>query len=76
MITKEEKIQFLKMALALQGICINERTSDQLVTTYEAIVKKGKNFRISDAVDIELGIVCKYEIKQKEVSTTKNESDE
>ena len=73
MITKEEKTKYLRIALNMQGICINERTSHQIINTYESILEKGGSFTLSDAVDIEKNIVLYYEMKQKEVTTTKNE---
>jgi hypothetical protein len=57
----------------MQGIGINERTSHQIINTYESILEKGGSFTLSDAVDIEKDIVLYYEMKQKEVTTTKNE---
>jgi hypothetical protein len=35
--------------------------------------KRGGSFTLSDAVDIEKNIVLYYEMKRKEVTTTKNE---
>jgi hypothetical protein len=76
MITKEEKIQYLKIALNLQGIGVNERAADQIITTYEAILEKEGMFNLKDAVQIESDIILKYEMKTKKVTTTKNKSDE
>lgn len=54
--THEEKVNYLRIALGLQKIGIDERISDQIVTTYEAILKKGDKFSLKDAIEIEFRI--------------------
>lgn len=46
---------YLRIALNLQGIGINEETCDRILTTIEAINRKGGNFTLSDAVDARTG---------------------
>ncbi len=51
------------MALALSGISVNAVTADLIIETWGAICKKGGQFSIEDACNIELDIRHKY--KQK-----------
>jgi hypothetical protein len=58
--THEKKVQYLEIACNLQKIGINKRIADQIIVTYEAILKKGGDFALSDAVDIDMAIERKY----------------
>lgn len=60
----EEKVKYMRLALGMQGIGVNEEMSDRLVTTFEAIQKKGGDFSVSDAVDIEFSVGEKYADKR------------
>jgi hypothetical protein len=62
--TREEKINYLRIALGLQKIVVNDQTSDRIIETYEKILKLEGEFSIKDAVEIEMAFDKKYaEIK-------------
>jgi hypothetical protein len=62
--TREEKINYLRIALGLQKIVVNDQTSDRIIETYEKILKLEGKFSIKDAVEIEMAFDKKYaEIK-------------
>lgn len=66
--THEEKVNYLRIALGINGIGVDEKVSDVIVTTYETILKKGGEFNIRDAAEIQCTIDGKYkeiEIKAK-----------
>jgi hypothetical protein len=63
--TREEKINYLRIALGLQKIGVNNEMSDRIIETYEKILKLKGDFKITDAVEIELAMDKKY--KQKEL---------
>jgi len=50
--THEEECQYFKMALALVGICTDEKTVDLAVRTMRGIHKKKGKVAIDDAVGI------------------------
>jgi hypothetical protein len=61
--TNEQKITYLRIALALQHIPITDRIADQVIVTYEKILEKGGEFNLKDAIEIEKNILLKYELK-------------
>ena len=62
--TQEEKVNYLRIALNLQNIGVNNEIADRIIETYEVILKKGDKFSVSDAVDIQYRLDKKY-IKEK-----------
>lgn len=62
--THPDKIKYLRIALGLQNIGVSEEISDRIVTTYEEVLKKGGDFSVHDAVEIEMDLDRKY-AKQK-----------
>lgn len=68
----EKKVQYLRIGLALQNISTNDRVCDQIIRTYEAMLEKGGNFSLHDAVDIELAIEREYKAKQLKEKNAKN----
>lgn len=58
--TEQEKINYLKIALSLQGIGVNNEMSERIIKTYESILIKGGDFSISDAVEIEMTLDKKF----------------
>lgn len=58
--TKEQKTEYLRIGLALQGVGVNKEFCERVVTTYDAILEKGGQFNIEDAVKIE------YELDKKQ----------
>lgn len=67
--TNEEKINYLRIGLGLQKIGVDNETADRIIQTYEAILKLGGNFSISDAVEIE----CDLDRKYNKLKLTQNE---
>ena len=62
--TREQKIQYLRIALALQKINVPDQIADQLIETMDVIERKGGDFSIKDAVEIEFLIGRKWAEKQ------------
>lgn len=60
MMTHEEKVKLFKIACKMQNLGINERLADQIIVTYEAVLKKGSDFSLEDAIEIENAIARKY----------------
>jgi len=58
--TREEKVNYLRIALALQTIPCDDRTADQIIETIDTIEKKKGKFSIHDAVQIDYRISEKY----------------
>lgn len=54
------QIEYLKLALNLQGIPVEDKYTDLIITTYKAIEKKQGNFNLEDAVKIKTAIDLKY----------------
>lgn len=70
--THDEKIEYLRIALALQNIGVTNETADRIIETYEKILKVGGEFSIKDAVTIELLIDKKYAKQKLESNGDKN----
>lgn len=51
---RNEKANYLKIALALNGIGITEQFADLIVLNYERILIKQGRFSIKDAVELQL----------------------
>jgi hypothetical protein len=62
--TAKEKIQYLRIALQLQNIAVNDEMVDRLIVTYEKVQKLKGKFSVDDACDIEYAMDKKY-IKKK-----------
>jgi len=58
--TNKEKVAYLRIALALQNISVNDEMCDRVIATYEKILKLKGKFSIEDAVDLMLGMDRKY----------------
>lgn len=58
--TREEKINYLRIALGLQKIVVNDQISDRIIETYEKILKLEGEFSIKDAIEIEMAFDKKY----------------
>jgi hypothetical protein len=67
--TEQEAINYLVMALALSGVSVNTYTADLIIETWKGICKKGGQFSISDACNIEFKIRNKH--KSKTIVTAK-----
>lgn len=65
-LSHEERIKYLRIALGLQHIGINDRMADQILLTLNEIEILGGEFSITDAVEIELRIERKYKRQELE----------
>lgn len=65
--TREEKNNYLRIALGLQNIGVNNEMADRIIETYEKVLKLKGDFSIKDAVEIELSMDRKY--KEKELDS-------
>ncbi len=59
-LSTEEKVNYLRIALALQNIGVNDETTERIIATYERIQEVGGKFDIHDSVDIQLRLDKKY----------------
>ena len=59
--SQELKIQYLRIALRIQNIAVDDRISEQIIETYELLQEKMGNFTVHDATDIAVKIDKKYE---------------
>jgi len=62
--TREEKINYLRIALGLQKIGVNNETADRIIETYKQVSKLKGEFSIKDAVEIETRMNKKYDKKK------------
>ena len=62
--TREQKINYLRIAMNLQRLNVNNEMSDRIIETYETILKLGGRFSIVNAVDIEVKMDRKYKEKK------------
>lgn len=57
---REDKINYLRIALGLQKIGVSNEMSDRIIETYEKVLELGGDFSIKDAVKIEISMDKKY----------------
>ena len=69
--TPDEKANYLRIALALQKISVSTEIADRVCETLSVIEKKGGDFSVHDAVDIELRMDRKYAEKGLQNETPK-----
>ena len=55
-----ERANYLRIALALQGIGVSAEVADRIDVTYDAIKQKGGEFNLGDAADIEAEMEIKW----------------
>lgn len=60
----EEKTKYLKIALGLCGISINDATSELIWRTLKSLNKKGANFSLKDSAKIHAIVMSKTENKK------------
>lgn len=65
--TREQKIQYLRIALSLQKFTIYDEICDRIIETYEAVLEKEGNFSVHCACEIEAKMNTKYAVKPTEV---------
>lgn len=63
-LSRQEKVNYLRIALSLQQVGINVEIAERVVATYERILEIGGEFSVDDAVDIELCLDKKYTEKR------------
>lgn len=70
--TGTTEAEYLRMALAMQGLASSEELCDRVITTYKKLNELGGLFSVRDAVDIKVKMDYKYaekpaiEAKKKE----------
>jgi len=65
--TRKEKNNYLRIALGLQKIGVDNEMADRIIETYERVLNLKGDFSIKDAVEIELSMDRKY--KEKELDS-------
>ncbi len=63
--TNDKKVNYLRIALMMQDISVNNQKADCIICTYERIVAKQGKFSVDDAVEIKYAIERKYKKKDK-----------
>jgi len=59
-ITREEKVSYMRIGLALAKVTVNDFTAEMIVSIYEGILEKGGEFTILDSAKIEAYLKEKY----------------
>lgn len=62
---RRDRLDYLVMALALNGIVCDRFTSELIIENWELIQRKGGQFNIHDSVEIEWRLRKKYKPKVK-----------
>lgn len=70
---KKSDVVYLRMALALFGISCNDINAEMVISAWQMIKKKGGEFNIEDAVNIEWNIRKKYQ-RVRAVNVTEKKS--
>lgn len=65
--THGEKVRYLKLALAMEGITITPKGADTIVTTFEEIVQRKGKFRLKDADKIKAEMSERYDSSPVEI---------
>ena len=58
--TLEEKINFLRIALNIQQIGLQEETIDTIVCTYDALLEKEGKLNLEDLVEIKMEVEARH----------------
>jgi hypothetical protein len=64
-LTKEEKVNYMRIGLALAKVNVDNFTAEMIVDTYEGILQKGGDFSIFDSAKIEAVLEEKYKKKDE-----------
>lgn len=51
-LTKEQKFEYLKMALLMQDIGFSDEKLSRVIATYERVLVEGEDFSIGDSIEI------------------------
>jgi len=57
---KEQNVKYMRTALSLIGLPIDEAGADMIIQTYEGIIEKGEFFSLGDVNKIRESIQEKY----------------
>lgn len=68
--TREEKVNYLRIALGLQKIGVSNEMADRIIETYEKVLELKDSFSIKDAVEIEISLDRKYSEKKLDSNNT------
>jgi ElaB/YqjD/DUF883 family membrane-anchored ribosome-binding protein len=69
---RDEQINYLRIALGLQKIVVDNEIADRIIETYEKILKLKGKFSVMDAVEIEMRIDKKYKDSQVKAQKKSN----
>jgi predicted enzyme involved in methoxymalonyl-ACP biosynthesis len=58
--TLEEKINFLRIALNIQQIGLQEETIDTIVCTYDALLEKEGKLNLEDLAEIKMEVEARH----------------
>ena len=62
----DDKVNYLRIAMGMCHVPTNKRTADLIICLYEECLKKGGDFSLRDAVEIEIENDRKYKKKELE----------
>lgn len=66
-LSEEERANYMRIALALQGVSVDINMALRLIMTYERIGKLGGNFSIQDSVEIDNIIEQKFKEQEQKL---------
>ena len=55
-LTLEQRVNYMRLALSLQRIGLQEETIDAIVSTYDALLLKGGDLNLEDITQIEFDV--------------------
>jgi hypothetical protein len=65
--THGDKVKYLKLALAMEGITITPKAADTIVTTFEEIMQRKGKFRLKDADKIKIEMGERYDSSEVKI---------
>lgn len=65
-LTEKEKTKYLRSALGLSGVAVNDYMAEMIWRMYESLQEKGGDFNLRDASKIEAFMNEKFNIKQEQ----------
>lgn len=60
----DEKANYLRIALGLQKLVVDNEIAERIIVTYEKVLKLEDKFSLRDAVDIEVDLDRKFAKKK------------
>lgn len=61
--TPEQKVRYMKLALTLAGLRVDDAATDMIIQIYESVVEKQDGFCLGDVSKIIADVEQKYNIK-------------